>query len=560
MTAIEQARDRHGRTIADRFQFDGTSLWFLIRDALFERDAGILDMVARAIGTPHFAEESFDTCHAPKPIEASEPSFGSFNRRFAQAKSAIQVFGRTALTANRQLAPSRILVVTPHGGASRGDLELPLDRWTSPYRTLLHGPGVTWISLFPPSQSVSWTRNLLSDWQSISDGRYVPWQAGLTAHNLLFLAYMRARFRRQLTLLWSDAVWRNSWSDAMPPRIRTTTIENLKDVFHALDRDLGLAWLLLVAAAAIIRRTRPSLIITFDTLGNAGRAFAHAAQRPKIRTVGVQTGIISTTGIANIGYRLARSDARAPRPDDLLLWGPRYEATLASFGWPTTSLHSTGFPDDQSSQPSFVPQSSDHSSSRLVVRTILVLANANMGICAAIVRPEDELRLMAGIIRAVSQQSFRMPLRLLIRCHPTTVNSPYGRAIAHLCSTDGNVDFDDAGVPLIQRIHESDIIFGSSSTGLIEAARAGKPVVVLAPSGIDITGFQQYGVPVIEESDDIAARIDDILNDHAKLALARERLVAHAAPDLDLFNLNQMIDTWMQIEKEGQVDIAIGQP
>ena len=84
--------------------------------------------------------------------------------------------------------------------------------------------------------------------------------------------------------------------------------------------------------------------------------------------------------------------------------------------------------------------------------------------------------------------------------------------------------------------------------------------MVLAPSGIDITGFQQYGVPVIEESDDIAARIDDILNDHAKLALARERLVAHAAPDLDLFNLNQMIDTWMQIEKEGQVDIAIGQP
>ncbi len=93
---------------------------------------------------------------------------------------------------------------------------------------------------------------------------------------------MRARFRRQLEMLWSDAVWRASWIDSVPPSIRSTTIENLKDVFHALDRDLGLAWLLLVAAAAIIRETRPSLIITFDTLGNAGRVSERTARRAKI--------------------------------------------------------------------------------------------------------------------------------------------------------------------------------------------------------------------------------------------------------------------------------------
>ncbi len=174
MTAIERARDRNGLTIADRFRSDGTSLWFLVRDALFERDGGILDMVARAAEVPHSVKESFGNCPAPRPMEASEPSPGSLPRRIAKAKSTIEVLGRAALTANRQLPPSRILVVTPHGAASRRDLELPLDRWTAPYRTLLKGTDVTWSSLFPPRQSSSWTRNLMADWQSINSGRYLP--------------------------------------------------------------------------------------------------------------------------------------------------------------------------------------------------------------------------------------------------------------------------------------------------------------------------------------------------------------------------------------------------
>ncbi len=239
--------------------------------------------------------------------------------------------------------------------------------------------------------------------------------------------------------------------------------------------------------------------------------------------------------------------------------GPQYQATLASFGWPTTSLHCVGFPHDVLSSPANISNAAIPSVSRPIIRSCLLLANANLGICSVIARPADEMRLIAEIIRAVSLRSSAVPLRLLVRCYPATISTRYGHALAQLCSTAANVDFDDAGVTLAQPIREVDMVFGSSSTGLIEAARAGKPVVVLAPSGLDITGFTRYSVPTVGPSDDIAARIDAIMHDGAGLSRAREQLFTHAAPDLDLLSMQAMIDVWMSVSKEDCANSAFVQ-
>ena len=557
MTAIEQARDRNGQTIADRFRFDGTSLWFLVRDAFFERDGGILDLTARAADVPRRGGQSPHDVKAPNVADMPEQSPGFRSLRIAHAKSAIEVLGRTALSSLRHLAPSRLLVVTPHGAASRRELELPLDRWSAPYRTLLERTGATWISLFPPRRLASWSQDLLADWQAISDGRYVPWQAGLTALAWPVLIQRRARFRQQLGSLWHDTAWRESWFEALPPGAHSTAIDELKQVFTALDRDLGLAWLLIVAANALTQRVRPSVLVTFDTLGNAGRAFVHAAHRQKIRTVGVQTGIISPTGVANLGFRLDRADSRAPGPQNLWLWGPRYQETLASFGWPTDALHSVGFAECDLTQRPGVQDPTRYAPVQSPVRELLLLANANVGICSAIARPADELHLIARIIHALSRRDSASHLRLLVRCHPATIDSGYGRDLANLCARFDNIVFDDAGVSLAQRIAEADLVLGSSSTGLIEAARAGKPVIVLNPSGLEITGFERYDVPVIGQTDDIAARFDEILRDDARLSRARDQLVVHAAPDLDLVAVEAMMDTWMSVSPDSHAGTSI---
>ena len=548
MTAIENARDRNGRTIAERFPFSGTSLWFLMRDALFERDGGVLDVVARANNPPFFDRQSTISETSSNEALPLVPPIGLFDRRFAQSKTAIESISRTLLGSLHPRSRSNLLVIAPHGAASRRALDPPLDRWSEPYRTVLIGKHSTWVSLFPPTRTGAWSRDLFSDWRAIGSHRYVPWQAGISVFDWLLLAQRRRWFRKQLHSLWNDQAWRASWSDAMPLTGRSDAILEIHSIFQALDRDLGLASLLVKAAEALVEQTRPSIVVTFDTLGNAGRAFTHAAHQANIPTVGIQTGIISSSGISNLGYRLDRADPRAPRPGHLLLWGPHYVEILKSIGWPIESLHSVGFEERKLATTPSRQSGISGTSPRSTIRRILLLANANVGICSAINRPADELRLIEQFIKSINRQSSASRFHVLVRCHPATVGTAYGYDLARLCSESANTDLDSGGVPLSERIAESDIIVGSSSTSLIEAAKAGRPVVLLSPSGIDITGFQQYGIPSIDPTDDIGRRLSQILQDESGLQLARQKLVAHVAPDLDLDAVATMLQHWTGVK------------
>jgi hypothetical protein len=381
------------------------------------------------------------------------------------------------------------------------------------------------VSLFAPQRAPSWPANWLADLAAVAGGTYLPWQAGLLPAEWTRHARSRRAFRRRLAAIWSD----RGWQAVLRPVASAPGLARLQATFLELASDLASAESHCRAANRLMAAVRPRVVVSFPALDKAGIAFAWAAHRHGSQVLGVQTGIISPVGLTNLAYRRDLTPQVAPRPDRLLVWGPYYADVLARFGWKEDELIVGGFPEDPR-RP--MPRSANtpiHQPER--PRRLLILAASNLTACSTVVEPPDGSAWVARLLAAVRAVAVRgRPLAAVVRCHPGAAGSPYAAQLERLVATCPGACFDDGREPLAAVLQRADAVVGAPSTSLIEAARVGKPVGVIAPAGLDVTGFGALGLPVISPGDDLAPVLARLCAGAPADEECRQRFVAAVAP------------------------------
>lgn len=425
-------------SLDERFLFRGTALWPFVRDGFFERSGGVLDW---AIAEQKGGRALPRTSGGMRPLPRVETMVDTVARMVP-----------------RRLEPAPTLVVTPHR------------RWSDPWVSEL-GPAVT-ISI---SSGAGQNRN-----GSALEPRDAPWQSGLRANDLPAVLRARWRYRSRLAEILTEPGFR---------RELPASADGLRATFVGLANGLALAEALLLSASRLIAAVQPATIVSFDALGNAGRAFAAEGAKAGAKVIGVQTGVISPSGLTNLGYRLDLAGPRAPRPSVILVWGPFYREILAGFGWPSGSVDVGGLPTTESPR-------------RDKGASIVYLASANEVICRAMADPDDELEVVAGLLSACGSD-------LTVRLHPNHAGTAHGRRLVQLVQAMGG-QVEPPSRPLHETLGGASAVLGGGSTAVVESLRAGVPTGVVAMSGLEITGFAELGLPSLTAGGDAQAVISEI--------------------------------------------------
>jgi hypothetical protein len=131
---------------------------------------------------------------------------------------------------------------------------------------------------------------------------------------------------------------------------------------------------------------------------------------------------------------------------------------------------------------------------------------------------ERDARMFAGGIAAMER------VRIMMRTHPLD----RGELRACVAPLLPHASWSDAARPLSETLREADVAVASFSSGLLEAAAHGVPIVALGPGGLaEPLGLREHGLSTAADASQLRAALEDIRARHGEfrgraLALAHE--------------------------------------
>lgn len=333
-------------------------------------------------------------------------------------------------------------------------------------------PNILKVGINPPRIAKSDLKNSFLVWRLILSGAFRPWSAYATPKDVFSVLRERRRYRAALAV-----------SDADPRSRALFEAEGLS--FYSLLRPKLTEMLPGMLAAArfhhaiaerFVSRENVVLVISVESFSNLGRCLASALHRHGGQLWGGQGGIISPRRVTNSGFHVPVLGARKELMADIFFaWGPAYCWLLERFGIPAQRLRMMGF-NRAKRLPEGLPDRD--------VKRIVYVTGGNALVCPYLMTSEEEYYTLEVLAACLPEGA-----ELLVRAHPRhdvedfrrhMADWPYVRVLAA------------ADMSLEECLAEASCIIGKASTVLLEAAQAGRRVLLINLGGTpDFTGFSE---------------------------------------------------------------------
>lgn len=338
-------------------------------------------------------------------------------------------------------------------------------------------PDIVKVGINPPRLTRSNWKNSLLVWYLILSGAFRPWSAYAAPGDILAVFRERRCYRTALAVSDTDPHFRAlfevgglSFYSLLRPRL----LEMLPNMLAAARFHLAIA-------ERFVSREKVDVVISVESFSNLGRSLAFALHRQSGRLWGVQGGIISPRRVTNAGFYVPALGGRSDLMADLFFaWGPAYCTLLEHFGIPAQRLRMMGF-----NRAKQLPEGSHKRSGKRIV----YVTGGNALVCPYLMTNEEEyhtLQVLAGCLPEEAE--------LLVRAHPRHDVEDFRRRLAG----KPNVRVLAAGeMSLEECLADSNCIVGKASTVLLEAAQAGRRVLLINLGGTpDFTGFSDGPAPL----------------------------------------------------------------
>jgi hypothetical protein len=346
-------------------------------------------------------------------------------------------------------------------------------------------PDILKVGINSPRIAKSDLKNSFLVWRLILSGAFRPWYAYATPKDVLMVLRERRTYRAALAGSDVDPNFRAlfevggfSFYSLLRPKLT-----------EMLPGMLAAARFHHAIAERFVSREKVGLVISVESFSNLGRCLASALHRHGGQLWGIQGGIISPRRVTNSGFHVPALGAqKALLPDIFFAWGPAYCRLLERFGIPAQRLRMMGF-NRAKRLPKGLPNQG--------VKWIVYVTGGNALVCPYLMTSEEEYHTLKVLAACLPEGA-----KLLVRAHPRHDVEDFRR---HLANWPHVRVLAAADMSLEECLVDASCIVGKASTVLLEAAQAGRRVLLLNLGGTpDFTGFSE-GVEFLPYATDVAS-------------------------------------------------------
>lgn len=346
-------------------------------------------------------------------------------------------------------------------------------------------PDILKVGINPPRIAKSDWKNSFLVWRLILSGAFRPWSAYATPKDVFLVLRDRSSYRAALAVSDIDPRFRAlfevgglSFYSLLRPRLT-----------EMLPGMLAAARFHHAIAERFVSREKVGLVISVESFSNLGRCLASALHRHGGQLWGIQGGIISPRRVTNSGFHVPALGARENLMADIFFaWGPAYCRLLERFGIPIQRLRMMGFNRAKRLPEGLFDQG---------VKRIVYVTGGNALVCPYLMTTEEEYHTLQVLAACLPEGA-----ELLVRAHPRHDVEDFRRRLADwphvrvLAAADMSLE---------KCLADSSCIVGKASTVLLEAAQAGRRVLLINLGGTpDFTGFSE-GVEFLPYAIDVAS-------------------------------------------------------
>lgn len=316
--------------------------------------------------------------------------------------------------------------------------------------------------------------------------------------------------------------------------------ESAEDLARTLLHQVPWAARSLLEFEAAFRELRPRMVGLYAESSGLGRAVVEAARALRIRTLGLQHGILYPNYFS---YERTEDDVRAgtPLPDTTAVYGDDGVRLLEkTFSYPPGRVVATGSPryDALAAETGSVDRSERRRAFSIAAsEKLVVLASRYEGIRET---HKASGPVFAALLEAIAA---REGIRLIVKPHPAEPADAYDREISTVGL--GQRVRVMADQTLNQILPATDLLVTVESLSATEALVAGVPVVVLRhPSNLRdlVARGAAAGVP---DGEDPGPAIEALLHDEAtrkRWSESREAFLRDVAHGLDGRSLERLME------------------
>lgn len=242
-------------------------------------------------------------------------------------------------------------------------------------------------------------------------------------------------------------------------------------------------------------------VITISEHSSNERSILDAAKSLKIKTVGIQHGVI---GPSNISYNFLESEAQySPIPDQTYVWGEKWKDFLASHScYNTDNTITLGQLRTDLVHAYGSTQKSDIGQAFPIDKKWVLFASQP--------QKDENIRKQAAIdvINAVKVEADQF---LIIKIHPAENKEYYTELVKE--QKAGNCIIVSEEADLYQLLATSDIVITCYSTVGGEATFFNKPIITYDPLREDIAHYAEYHIAEqVTNASELKTAIDNILD------------------------------------------------
>lgn len=333
-------------------------------------------------------------------------------------------------------------------------------------------PDILKVGINPPRIAKSDLKNSLLVWRLILSGAFRPWSAYATPKDVFSVLRERRRYRAALAVSDTDPRFRALFEAgglSFYSLLRPKLTEMLPGMLAAARFHHAIA-------ERFVSREKVRLVISVESFSNLGRCLASALHRHGGQLWGIQGGIISPRRVTNSGFHVpALGDRKELMADIFFAWGPAYCRLLERFGIPAQRLRMMGF-NRAKRLPEGLPDGD--------VKRIVYVTGGNAMVCPYLMTTEEEHHTLQVLAASLPEGA-----ELLVRAHPRHDVEDFRRCLADCPHVRVLAAAD---MSLEKCLSDSSCIVGKASTVLLEAAQAGRRVLLINLGGSpDFTGFSE---------------------------------------------------------------------
>lgn len=346
-------------------------------------------------------------------------------------------------------------------------------------------PDILKVGINSPRIAKSDLKNSFFVWRLILSGSFRPWSAYATPKDVFSIFRERRSYRAALAVSDADPCFRALFEAgglSFYALLRPKLNEMLPGMLSAARFHHAIA-------ERFVSREKVGLVISVESFSNLGRCLASALHRHGGQLWGIQGGIISPRRVTNSGFHVPTLGARKELMADIFFaWGPAYCRLLERFGIPAQRLRMMGF-----NRAKRLPEGlSDWD-----VKRIVYVTGGNAMVCPYLMTTEEEYHTLQVLAASLPEGA-----ELLVRAHPRHDVEDFRRCLADCPHVRVLAAAD---MSLEKCLADSSCIVGKASTVLLEAAQAGRRVLLINLGGTpDFTGFSE-GVEILPCATDAAS-------------------------------------------------------